>query len=108
MDSLQLDVGDVSLEVHRYSATGTMVCLLPGLGGGIRRFHALGELLCTVGLQPVAINPRGAGTSTGRLDGLTIRDLAGDVAGVVEHVGGPAIGIGNAVGHRVARYLAPI
>ena len=66
----------------------------------------LAELLAADGLQPVAINPRGAGASTGELDGLRMADLADDVARVIDHFGGPAIVVGNAFGNRVARYLA--
>lgn len=106
MEALQLEVDDVSLEIHRYASRGPLICLLPGLGGGIKRFAALGERLSAEGLQPVAINPRGAGASRGPLDELRMRDLAGDVARVIERLGGPAIVVGNAFGNRVARFLA--
>ncbi len=106
MQTLQLEFDDVSLEAHRYANSGELVCMLPGLGGGIRRFAQLGTRLSDAGLQPVAINPRGAGASTGPLDNLRMRDLADDVAKVIDHLGRPAWVIGNAFGNRVARYLA--
>ncbi len=106
VEALRIDVDGASLEVERYASAGPLVCLLPGLGGGIRRFADLATRLADAGQQPVAINPRGAGASTGSLDELRFGDLAGDVAGVIEHLGGPAIVIGNAYGNRVARHLA--
>jgi pimeloyl-ACP methyl ester carboxylesterase len=106
VDLLQLDFDDVSLEVHRYARTGPVVCMLPGLGGGIQRFSELAEQLADFGVQPVAINPRGAGSSTGPLADLRMRDLADDVARVIQRLGSPAFVIGNAFGNRVARYLA--
>lgn len=102
----QLDLGAVSLEIHRYASSGRLVCLLPGLGGGIERFAELGERLADAGHQPVAINPRGAGGSRGELRDLRMVDLADDVAKVIEHFGAPAVVAGNAFGNRVARCLA--
>ncbi|MEM7275638.1 MAG: alpha/beta hydrolase [Actinomycetota bacterium] len=106
MEELLVATGDTSLEVHRYASSGPLVCLLPGLGGGIRRFADLGRRLADAGTQPVAINPRGAGASTGDLNELRLGDLANDVAEVVEHFGPPAIVVGNAYGNRIARALA--
>ncbi|MEM9561110.1 MAG: alpha/beta hydrolase [Actinomycetota bacterium] len=106
MEPLQIDVDGASLEVDRYASSGPLVCLLPGLGGGIRRFADLGRRLADAGHQPIAVNPRGAGASTGSLDGLRLGDLAGDLAGVIDEFGGPAVVVGNAYGNRVARYLA--
>ena len=106
VETLQLDLVGVSLEVHRYASSGRLVCMLPGLGGGIRQFADLGKRLATAGFQPVAVNPRGAGSSTGSLENLRMQDLADDVAAVMEHLGAPAIVIGNAFGNRVARFVA--
>ena len=52
------------------------------------------------------MNPRGVGASRGELDGLTLYDLATDVAGVIDHVGGSAHLVGRAFGNRVARMVA--
>jgi pimeloyl-ACP methyl ester carboxylesterase len=102
-----VETRSAKLEVDFYSESGSLVCLLPGLGGGIRRFGDLGTHLASAGWRPVAINPRGAGLSQGELEGLTLHDLAGDVAGVVESLGGgPAALIGHAFGNRLARCTA--
>ena len=45
--------------------------------------------------------------SRGSLDGATLHDLAGDVAGVIKAIGcGPAHLVGHAFGNRIARCLA--
>src|SRR5262249_62373877 len=50
---------------------------------------------------------RGVGGSCGSLDGATLHDLAGDVAGVIKAIGcGPVHLIGHAFGNRIARCLA--
>jgi pimeloyl-ACP methyl ester carboxylesterase len=50
---------------------------------------------------------RGVGGSLGSLDGATLHDLAGDVAGVIEAIGcGPVHLVGHAFGNRIARCLA--
>src|SRR4051794_41945040 len=50
---------------------------------------------------------RGVGGSRGSLDGATLHDLAGDVAGVIKAIGcGPAHLVGHAFGNRIARCLA--
>jgi pimeloyl-ACP methyl ester carboxylesterase len=51
--------------------------------------------------------PRGIGGSIGPLEGITLHDLAADVASVVATEGqGPAVVIGHAFGNWVARTLA--
>ena len=50
---------------------------------------------------------RGVGGSSGSLDGITVHDLAADVAGVLEAMDcGPAHLVGHAFGNRIARCLA--
>ena len=106
-DTRLVDIGSAKLELDVYAKSGDLVCLLPGLGGGIRRFSDLGTHLASHGWRPVAINPRGAGLSQGDLDGLTLHDLAGDIVGVIEALdGGPAALVGHAFGNRVARCVS--
>ncbi len=105
VEALRIDFDDVSIEVHRYAPAGHLVCMLPGLGGGIKRFAKLASRLADAGYQPVAMNPRGAGESVGPLENLRMTTLANDVAEVIGRLGGPATVIGNGFGNRVARYL---
>jgi len=109
----ELTAGDVRLRVRvRVSeadpapATPTLV-LLPGLGRSAEDLDPLAARLGDAGYRIVQPDPRGCGGSSGRLDGLTLHDLAGDVAAVIERFcGGQAVIVGHAFGNRIARTVA--
>jgi S-formylglutathione hydrolase len=89
--------------------TGPMVVLLPSLGRGADDFEDLSRSLAAEGYTTVCPQPRGVAGSTAPLEGLTMADLADDVAEVVTAVGGPgatATIVGHAFGNRVARMTA--
>jgi pimeloyl-ACP methyl ester carboxylesterase len=86
---------------------GSAVMLVPAGGRGARDFDAVAEAVAGAGFRAVALNLRGAGGSSGPLEGLTLHDLAGDVAAVIEALGcAPAHVVGHAIGQRVVRCLA--
>ncbi|MBW2141964.1 MAG: alpha/beta fold hydrolase, partial [Deltaproteobacteria bacterium] len=63
--------------------------------------------MADAGYRAAAVNPRGAGESKGPLEGVTLHDLAADLAMVIEALdGAPAAVIGHAFGNRIARCLA--
>jgi pimeloyl-ACP methyl ester carboxylesterase len=63
--------------------------------------------LVTEGFRTISIDMRGVGGSRGSLDGATLHDLAGDVAGVIRAICcGPVHLVGHAFGNRIARCLA--
>jgi hypothetical protein len=65
--------------------------LLANAGCSTGYFDDLARVLAAGGLQTISVNMRGAGESRGSLDGITVHDLAADVAGVLEAVDcGPA------------------
>jgi pimeloyl-ACP methyl ester carboxylesterase len=81
--------------------------LLANGGCSTSYFDRFGQHLASTGLQIVAINMRGVGSSQGPLEGITLHDLAADVAGVIEALDcGPAHALGHAFGNRIARCLA--
>ena len=81
--------------------------LLPGLGRPAEDLDPFAAVLVAAGYKVVQPDPRGSGGSTGPLDGLTLHDLAGDIAAVIEVVGGaPVVLIGHAFGNRIARTVA--
>lgn len=81
--------------------------LLPGLGRPSSDLDPFARILLAARWRVVQPEPRGIGASTGPLEGLTLHDLAGDVAAVIGAVGGaPAAVIGHAFGNRIARCLA--
>lgn len=101
-----IDVGDASIEV-RSQGSGEVLVLLAGVGGEVSSLDSFGAIVASEGLRVLAINPRGAGDSSGQLTGLTLHDYASDVAGVLdalEVAEATILGIGG--GNRVARTLA--
>src|SRR5260221_7334609 len=101
-----VEVGHVAPECTS-CGSGTPVVLLANAGCSVGYFDHLARALATGGFQTISINMRGVGGSRGSLDGTTLHDLAGDVAGVIEAIGcGPAHLVGHAFGNRIARCLA--
>jgi len=101
-----IEVGGATLECTFYGS-GTPVVLLANAGCSTGYFDDLARVLAAGGLQTISVNMRGAGESRGSLDGITVHDLAADVAGVLEAMDcGPAHLVGHAFGNRVARCLA--
>lgn len=101
-----IEVGGATLECTLYG-TGTPVVLLANAGCSTGYFEDLARVLAARGLQAISVNMRGVGGSRGSLDGITVHDLAADVAGVLEAMDcGPAHVVGHAFGNRIARCLA--
>src|SRR5258705_2259920 len=85
-----IEVGGATLECTLYGS-GTPVVLLANAGCSTGYFDDLARVLAAGGLQAIAVNMRGAGASRGALDGITVHDLAADVAGGLHAAaGGPA------------------
>jgi len=85
---------------------GDAVVLLPSAGRGAADFDNLAGRLSEAGFSSIAVNPRGADDASPAPDGVTLHDLAADIAVVVERTGGPAHIVGHAFGNRVARCVA--
>jgi pimeloyl-ACP methyl ester carboxylesterase len=97
---------DASIEAF-VGGNGPLVVLIPSLGRSARDFDDLAQRLEFAGYTAVRPEPRGIGLSRGPMTGLSLQDLAGDVALVIESLGlGPAVVIGHAFGQRVARMMA--
>jgi pimeloyl-ACP methyl ester carboxylesterase len=78
-----IEVSGATLECTLYGS-GTPVVLLANAGCSSGYFDDLARVLATGGLQALCINMRETGESRGSLDGITVHDLAADVAGVLE------------------------
>jgi pimeloyl-ACP methyl ester carboxylesterase len=101
-----IGVGDATLECT-LCGLGAPVVLLANAGCSTGYFDHLARALVTGGFQTISINMRGVGGSCRSLDGATLHDLAGDVAGVIKAIGcGPVHLVGHAFGNRIARCLA--
>lgn len=105
-ERLQVRLGEVSLAVES-CGSGEPVVLIPSWARGGQDFASLARALVQAGFRAVAVNPRGVAGSRGPLYGISLHDLAADVAGVVEALEAvPAHVVGHALGNRIARCLA--
>lgn len=94
------------IEVHE-SGDGEPVVLIPSLGRGATDFDDLARRLAAAGYHAIHPEPRGMGGSSGDLAGLSMADLAADVAAVVHAcTDRPVTLVGHAFGNRVARMTA--
>src|ERR1700730_8934510 len=101
-----VSAGPAQLRV-RIAGEGPVLVLLPGLGRPSEDLDPFAEFLVAAGYRGVQPDPRGSGGSTGPLDGLTLHDLAADIAAVIEAVGATnVVIIGHAFGNRIARTVA--
>ena len=97
---------DVRLEVIA-EGSGPLVVLLPSRGRDSEDFDDIAAGIAAAGLRVLRPQPRGAGQSSGPMKGLSLHDLASDIAAVVRHEGGgPAVIVGHAFGNWVARMTA--
>jgi pimeloyl-ACP methyl ester carboxylesterase len=106
MEHRMVKVGDAELECFSHG-TGQAIVLLPGGSLAVGYLADLAETLAAAGFHAVRVNPRGAGESTGPMEGLTLHDFATDVAGVIDELDlAPAFVLGHAYGNRIARTVA--
>ena len=91
----------------RSAGAGPALLLLPGLGRPAEDLDPLAVLLVQAGFRVLQPDPRGSGGSIGPLAPLTLHDLAGDLAAVIEAAGETGITlVGHAFGNRIARTVA--
>lgn len=89
------------------AGSGPDVVLVPSAMRGASDFAHLQVALTEAGYRSLAINPRHAGRSTGPLEGLTLEDIADDIALVVTSLcDGPAHLVGHALGNVCVRAAA--
>ena len=94
--------GGVAVEVIA-EGSGPPIVLLPSLGRDSEEFDPAAARIAAAGFRVLRPQPRGYGKSAGPMQGLTLHDLARDVAAVIQHENrGPAILAGHAFGHFVA------
>jgi len=102
----QLSCGDASIDVV-VDGRGPTIVLLPSLGRDSLDYDPIAEGLAAKGYQVLRPQPRGLGDSRGPMEGITLADLADDVACTIDQAGeAPAIVVGHAYGNWVARMLA--
>ncbi len=98
--------GEVQVEVV-IDGAGPAVVLLPSLARDSDDYDAVAEGLAAAGFLVLRPKPRGIGRSSGPMTGITLHDLARDIAEVIEKLGGGrAVIVGHAFGNWVARMTA--
>jgi pimeloyl-ACP methyl ester carboxylesterase len=86
---------------------GPLIVMLPSRGRDSEDFDDVASRLARTGYRVLRPQPRGAGKSTGPLEGIRMQDLARDVAHVIaREKAGPAVIAGHAYGNWVARMTA--
>jgi pimeloyl-ACP methyl ester carboxylesterase len=86
---------------------GPLVVILPSRGRGAGDYDEVARGIAGAGYRVLRPQPRGIGKSTGPMKGLTLHDLAHDVAAVIAYEkAGPAVVVGHAFGNWVARMAA--
>jgi pimeloyl-ACP methyl ester carboxylesterase len=101
-----VEAGDVRIEVIA-EGSGPVVVLLPSSSRDSEDFDEVAAGIAASGFRILRPQPRGMGKSVGRLENVTLHDLAGDVAAVIAHEGGgPAVIVGHAFGQWIARMAA--
>ena len=108
--------GTRSREIVRYDnveidliaeGRGPLIVMLPSRGRDSEDFDDVASRLAAAGYRVLRPQPRGAGRSTGPLEGIRLQDLARDVAHVIaREKAGPAVIAGHAYGNWVARMTA--
>jgi len=102
---LQVELEDASIDVM-VDGLGPLVVLLPSSLRDSTDFDFLATLLADRGYRVLRPQPRGMGQSSPPSPQMTLDTLANDVAGVIRHfAAGPAVVVGHAFGHWVARVL---
>jgi pimeloyl-ACP methyl ester carboxylesterase len=98
-----LELGSARIDVI-VEGKGPAIVLLPSSLRDSEDFDTLAELLAAEGFQVLRPQPRGMGRSSPPPAGMTLETLAADVAGVIAQLAnGPALVVGHAYGHWVAR-----
>ena len=97
---------DVRIEVLA-QGDGPAVVMIPSLGRPAEDFDDLAGRLAAAGYRALRPQPRGIGASSGPMHGITLHDLARDMAAVIRSFGErPAVMAGHAFGNFVARTTA--
>ncbi len=98
--------GAANILVRRQGA-GRLIVLLPSQARDSDDYDVLADGITAAGYRVLRPQPRGIGQSTGPLTGITLEDLAEDIASVIAAEGaGKAVILGHAFGHYVARMVA--
>jgi pimeloyl-ACP methyl ester carboxylesterase len=101
---IEVLVDEATVAYSAPAATAPAIVLLPSSLRDARDLGALASCLAAAGFRVLRPQPRGMGASSAPQAGMTLHDLARDVARAIDALaGGRAIVAGHAFGHFVAR-----
>lgn len=101
-DYLELSRGPVHVE--EYGGSGPLILLVHGLGGSLVNWDLVGPRLATHG-RVIAIDLPGFGLSPPGID-WSLETHSGAIVDTIEHLGGPAMLIGNSLGALLSEMTA--
>ena len=98
---------DVAIESY-IEGTGPAFVILPSYGrGGGEDFDDIAARISGAGWMVLRPQPRGVAGSRGPMTGVTLRNLADDIASTIRTLGnGPAVLLGHAFGHALSCMVA--
>lgn len=85
---------------------GPLVVLSPGMADTRQTYRSLAPLLAAAGHRVVSVDLRGHGESSVGWTSYTHADTAADLAAVIEHLGGPAVVVGQSFSGGAVTILA--
>jgi pimeloyl-ACP methyl ester carboxylesterase len=95
--------GRIAYEV---TGEGPLVVLVPGMGELRSVYRRTVPTLVEAGLRVAAMDPRGHGDSDATFQSYDDVAAATDVIALIEHLGGPAVVVGNSMGAGAAAWAA--
>ncbi|MEU2347267.1 alpha/beta hydrolase [Modestobacter sp. NPDC049651] len=101
---LTVDGGTLAYELS--GTTGPLVVLAHGMGDSRQAYRFLTPALVAAGYRVAALDLRGHGESSVGWAGYSRTDIAGDLVGLVEHLGGPAVLVGHSIAGGAATIAA--
>jgi pimeloyl-ACP methyl ester carboxylesterase len=91
---------------YELTGRGPLVLLSHGIGVGRQDYRFLAPMLAQAGYRVAAADLRGHGESSMGWASITRTDIAGDLAALIDHLGGPAVIAGHSISGGAATIAA--
>jgi len=101
--TLSVDGGTLAYEV---AGSGPLVLCIPGMGDTRASYRFLAPVLTEAGYRVAVVDLRGHGDSSTSFTRYDNEANAADVEALIEHLGGPAVIIGNSMGAAISVLVA--
>ncbi|MFD1722329.1 alpha/beta fold hydrolase [Amnibacterium endophyticum] len=88
------------------TGTGPLVVLAHGMGDSRHSYRFVVPELVAAGFRVANMDLRGCGESTATWPGYSRTDIAGDIAALIRHLGGPAVIVGQSISGGAATIAA--